>query len=86
MTTTTQKLKGYKFTLEIDCDNIPLITGDIPNVECSIKKTTKLLTKSEAEKLFWDDWVSQKTKCIPIEIWFINEKKEVVKILRYEDD
>lgn len=80
------KLKDYKFRLEIDGDNISSITGDIPGVKRSIKKTTKLLTKAEAEKLFWDDWMSQKPKQMPIEIWFINENKEVVKILRYEDD
>lgn len=80
------KLKSYKFRLDIDGDNIPSITGDIPGFEHSVKKPTKLLAKAEVEKLFWNDWMGQKTEHMPIEVWFINEKEEVVKILRCDND
>lgn len=80
------KLKSYKFRLEIDCDNIPLITRDIPGVERSIKKPTKLLTKAEAEAIFWDTTAADKQERMPIEVWFMDENDEVVKKVRLEDD
>ena len=49
------KLKNYKFRLDIDGDNIPSITGDIPGFEHSVKKPTKLLAKAEVEKLYDED-------------------------------